>query len=61
LIFFGDDSGAFAAVDAASGKRLWAFEAGANWRASPMAYQFDGRQLIAVAASGSIIAFGLAE
>lgn len=61
LIFFGDDSGAFAAVDATSGKRLWAFEAGVNWRASPMAYQFDGRQLIAVAASGSIIAFGLAE
>jgi alcohol dehydrogenase (cytochrome c) len=61
LVFFGDDSGAFAATDAATGRRLWQFEAGANWRASPMAYEFDGHELIAVGAGGSIIAFGLTE
>jgi alcohol dehydrogenase (cytochrome c) len=61
LVFFGDDSGAFAAADAATGKTLWAFELGANWRSSPMAYQFDGKELIAVAAGGSIIAFGLPD
>jgi alcohol dehydrogenase (cytochrome c) len=61
LVFFGDDSGAFAAADAASGRVLWRFDAGANWRASPMAYQFDGREFIAVAAAGSILAFGLTE
>jgi hypothetical protein len=32
---------------------------GANWRASPMAYQFDGAELIGIAAGGSIVAFGL--
>jgi alcohol dehydrogenase (cytochrome c) len=61
LVFFGDDSGAFAAADAVTGKTLWTFELGANWRSSPMAYQFDGKELIGVAAGGSIIAFGLPD
>lgn len=61
LVFFGDDSGAFAVADAASGKTLWTFELGASWRSSPMAYQFDGKELIGVAAGGSIIAFGLPD
>jgi alcohol dehydrogenase (cytochrome c) len=61
LVFYGDDSGAFAAADAVTGKILWSFELGANWRSSPMAYQFDGKELIGVAASGSIIAFGLPD
>jgi alcohol dehydrogenase (cytochrome c) len=61
LVFFGDDSGALAAADASTGKTLWTFEAGANWRASPMVYQFDGRELIGVASGGSIIAFGLPD
>ena len=60
-MFYGDDSGAFAAADAVTGKTLWTFELGANWRSSPMAYQFDGKELIGVAAGGSIIAFGLPD
>jgi alcohol dehydrogenase (cytochrome c) len=61
LVFFGEDSGAFVAADAATGKILWTFEAGANWKGSPMVYQFDGKELIGVATGGSIVAFGLAE
>ena len=61
LVFFGDDSGAFAAADAANGKPLWSFLANANWHASPMAYQFDGQQYIAIASGGDILAFGLIE
>jgi alcohol dehydrogenase (cytochrome c) len=61
LVFFGDDSGAFAAADAASGKTLWTYELSTNWRASPMVYQFDGKELIGVAAGGNIIAFGLPD
>ncbi len=61
LVFFGEDSGAFVAADAATGKTLWTFEAGANWKGSPMVYQFDGKELIGVATGGSIVAFGLAE
>ena len=61
LIFFGDDSGSFAAADAVTGKALWSFQVNANWHASPMVYQFDGRQYIAIAAGPNIIAFGLSE
>jgi alcohol dehydrogenase (cytochrome c) len=61
LVFFGDDSGAFAAVDAATGTRLWQFQTNALWKASPMTYVFDGRQHIAVAAGPTIVSFALVE
>ena len=61
LVFFGDESGAFAAADAVTGKLLWSFQTSQNWTASPMAYQFDGKEYLAVAASGNVIAFGVVE
>jgi alcohol dehydrogenase (cytochrome c) len=61
LVFFGDDSGSFAAADALTGKLLWSFPANTSWHASPMAYQFDGNEYIAIEAGADIIAFGLAE
>ena len=61
LVFFGDESGAFAAADAVTGKLLWSFQTSQNWKASPMAYQFDGKEYLAVAASGNVISFGLVE
>jgi alcohol dehydrogenase (cytochrome c) len=61
LVFFGDDSGNFAAADAKTGKILWSFPTNAFWKASPMVYQFDGRELVAVAAGSNIVAFGLPE
>lgn len=59
LVFFGEDSGAFAAVDARSGKLLWQFPANTIWRGSPMAYRADGRQFVALAGGGNIFAFGI--
>jgi alcohol dehydrogenase (cytochrome c) len=59
VVFFGDDSGALAAVDAASGKRLWSFQTSERWKASPMTYMFDNQQYVAVAAGSNIIAFAL--
>lgn len=59
LVFFGDDSGALAAADARTGKRLWSFQTSQLWKASPMAYQFDNQQYVAIAAGSNIIAFGL--
>jgi alcohol dehydrogenase (cytochrome c) len=61
LVFFGEDSGDFAAADARTGKVLWTFPANAVWKASPMAYSFDNRELIAVAAGTNILVFGLSE
>jgi alcohol dehydrogenase (cytochrome c) len=59
LVFFGDDSGAFAAADAKSGKRLWSFQTSQVWKASPMTYLFDNRQMLAIASGPNILAFGL--
>jgi alcohol dehydrogenase (cytochrome c) len=59
LVFYGDDSGAFAAVDATDGRPLWSFRANQPWRASPMTYMVDGRQFVAVAGRTDILVFAL--
>lgn len=61
LVFFGETSGGFAAVDATSGKYLWHFEANQPWKASPMTYEIAGRQYIAVASGSSILSFALPD
>ncbi|MFL6414418.1 MAG: PQQ-binding-like beta-propeller repeat protein [Bryobacteraceae bacterium] len=61
LIFFGEDSGMFEAVDATNGQVLWRFQTSQNWRASPMTYKFDGKQYLAVSAGTTIMSFGLAS
>jgi len=60
LVFFGEDSGMFEAVDGATGQVLWQFQTNQTWRASPMSYEFDQRQYIAVTSGANVIAFGLA-
>ena len=59
LVFFCDDSGAFAAADASTGKPLWHFHTNQAWRASPMTYMIEGKQYVAVAAGSNVIAFAL--
>jgi alcohol dehydrogenase (cytochrome c) len=61
LLIFGSDDGALMAADAATGKPLWAFQTNQTWKASPMSYTFDGRQVVAVAAGTSIITFSIRE
>ena len=59
IVFLGDDSGAFAAVDAKDGKPLWHFHTGTAFRASPMTYSAEGKQYVAIATGSNIIAFAL--
>ena len=59
LVFYGENSGSFMAVDAGNGKILWQFPTNQVWKSSPMTYVFDNRQLVAVASGPSILAFGL--
>jgi PQQ-dependent dehydrogenase (methanol/ethanol family) len=59
LVFFGDDSGAFAALEAKGGKLLWYFHTNELWKASPMTYVAGDKQYVAVAAGSNILAFGL--
>lgn len=59
VVFFGEDDGSFSAADAKTGGSLWRFPANALWKASPMTYQVDGRQYVAVAGPGVILSFSL--
>lgn len=61
LVFYCDDSGAFAAVDGATGAPLWNMQLNTEWKASPMTYTAKGTQYVAVAAGGNIVAFGLPQ
>lgn len=61
VLFYCDDSGAFAAVDSTAGAPLWHVQLNAAWKASPMTYVAQGRQYVAVAAGGNVVAFGLPE
>jgi PQQ-dependent dehydrogenase (methanol/ethanol family) len=61
LVFYGESSGGFAAVEAKTGETLWHFEAGNVWKASPMTYTVDGRQYVAVAGGANIMVFGMPE
>ncbi len=59
LLFYGESGGDFAAADAKTGKTLWHFNTGQAWKASPMTYTVKGRQYVAIAAGGNILAFTL--
>jgi alcohol dehydrogenase (cytochrome c) len=62
LLFFEEEKGSLVAADAATGKVLWNFQANTeNWHASPMTYQFDGKQYIAVVSGGNVIALALTQ
>ncbi len=61
LVFFGDDSGSFEAVDARNGAPLWHFNTGQEIHASPMSYAVAGRQYVAIAAGSDLFAFALLD
>jgi alcohol dehydrogenase (cytochrome c) len=60
LVFVAEDSGAFMAVDATNGRPLWRFQTNQLWKASPMTYQFDGMQYVAIAAGPNVLSFAVA-
>jgi alcohol dehydrogenase (cytochrome c) len=62
LVFFGDDSGYFVAVDAKTGKGLWHFNTGVpRLSASPMTFAVADRQFVTLAAGSNILTFALME
>jgi outer membrane protein assembly factor BamB len=61
LVFIGDSNGNLIGFDAKTGKVLWRFQTGAQVSAPPVSYSFEGKQYIALAAGGAVIAFGLPE
>jgi len=59
LVFYGQASGEFAAVDARTGAHLWHFETQETWKSSPMTYLVNGRQYVAIASGANVLAFAL--
>jgi alcohol dehydrogenase (cytochrome c) len=59
LVFFGDDAESFEAVDAETGQPLWHFNTGQSFSASPMAYEVDGVQYVAICAGSDLFSFAL--
>jgi alcohol dehydrogenase (cytochrome c) len=61
VVFSGDDDGHFLALNAKSGQHLWHFSTGETLTASPITYEVDGKQHVAIAAATGIFSFGLFE
>jgi len=59
LVFFGDDSQSFEAVDGRTGAALWHFNTGQDIHASPMSYAVNGNQYVSIAAGSNVFSFGL--
>jgi alcohol dehydrogenase (cytochrome c) len=59
LLFFGDDSESFEAVDASTGRPLWHFNTGQVIRSSPMTYSVDDGQYVSVCAGSDVFSFSL--
>jgi alcohol dehydrogenase (cytochrome c) len=61
VLFSGDDDGHLLALDAKTGKHLWHFNMGELLTASPITYEVDGKQYVAIASATAIFSFGLFE
>ncbi len=59
IVFFGNDSESFEAVDAGTGKSLWHFMTGQSMHASPMSYAVNGKQYVAIAVGSDLFTFAL--
>jgi alcohol dehydrogenase (cytochrome c) len=54
LVFSGDQSGWFRALDSSSGKVLWQVNLGSPVTGYPIAYSIGGRQYVAVSGGGGL-------
>jgi hypothetical protein len=59
LVFQGVEDGGFYALDATTGEILLRYDAPRPIRASPMAYQIDGKQYVTVVATNTVVTLGL--
>jgi alcohol dehydrogenase (cytochrome c) len=61
VLFAGDDDGSLVALDAKTGRHLWHFNMGELLTASPITYEVDGKQYVAIASATAVFSFGLFE
>ena len=48
VVFTGDQRGRLLAYDSKTGKEVWKFQTGSAINASPMTYELDGKQYVAI-------------
>ncbi|GAA4089406.1 PQQ-binding-like beta-propeller repeat protein [Nonomuraea soli] len=58
LLFVGQPDGNLLCLDARNGRELWRWQTGASVSSSPIAYEVDGEQYLAVYAGGTGIPYG---
>ena len=61
LLFTGDTSSHFIAMDSATGKTLWHATLGANQNNGAITFEMDSKQYVVVGAGDSLYAFTLAQ
>jgi PQQ-dependent dehydrogenase (methanol/ethanol family) len=59
VVFAASLDGYLIALDARSGKDLWHYQTGSQIQSSPISYQIDGKQFVAVSTSSSLFTFAL--
>lgn len=59
LVFAASQDGYLIALDGSTGKELWHYQTGAQIQSSPISYQVDGKQKVAIATSSSLLTFAL--
>jgi PQQ-dependent dehydrogenase (methanol/ethanol family) len=59
VLFTADPEGSLLALDAHTGKDLWHYQTGGPIQSSPISYEVDGKQYIAVAGDSTLFVFGL--
>ena len=59
LVFAASQDGYLIALDGRTGKELWHYQTGAQIQSSPISYQIDGKQKVAIATSSSLFTFAL--
>lgn len=58
LLFIGQTDGNMVAMDATNGRELWRFQTGVAISATPITYEIDGEQYVAMYAAGTGIPYG---
>jgi len=59
VVFASDPEGSLIALDARTGAKLWHYQTGGDIRSSPISYEVDGKQYVAIAGDSTLFVFGL--
>jgi PQQ-dependent dehydrogenase (methanol/ethanol family) len=59
VVFACDPEGSLLALDARTGKLLWHYQTGGEIRSSPISYEVDGKQYVAIAGDSTLFVFAV--